>query len=93
MSGIQVAETSRPKKTPKTLDHIEIHPKLGGGHIVKHVYNGYEHDPKEVQFNEDGKAKGGEHIMNHLVKHAGIPMPDGKEEYDETPESETEEDV
>jgi hypothetical protein len=37
------------------------------------VYSSYEHPSKEVHFNEDGKAKGGEHIMSHLAKHAGLP--------------------
>jgi hypothetical protein len=56
---------------------MEIHPKMGGGHIVKHVYSGYEHDPMEVHFDEDGKRQGkgsgGEHVMAHLQKHAGLP--------------------
>lgn len=85
MSGIQVAETSKPKSQPKTLSHIELHPKMGGGTIVKHVYTGYQHDAKEYQFNEDGIAKGGEHIVAHLQKHAGLPK------YDQKAESETEE--
>jgi hypothetical protein len=74
MSGIAVAESTARKKGPKTLDHLEIHPQLGGGHIVKHVYTGYEHDAKEVKFNADGKSQGGEHIMKHLTKHAGLPL-------------------
>ena len=75
MSTIQVAEAKKPKSTPKTLSHLEIHPQLGGGHVVKHVYSGYQHEPKEYKFNEDGKAKGGEHIVSHLAKHAGLPSP------------------
>lgn len=92
MSKIQVAESSTPKKktTKKTLDHIEIHPKMGGGHIVKHTYSGYEHDPKEIQFNKDGKSQGGEHILSHLKKHGGLP---GLETYDEHDESETEDEI
>jgi hypothetical protein len=76
MAGIQVAE-AREKKQPKVLAHIEIHPQLGGGHIIKHVYQGYQHDPAQVQFDEDGKREGkgsnGEHIVTHLMKHAGLP--------------------
>lgn len=71
--AIPSAEASKPKKGPKSLDHLEIHPKLGGGHIVRHVYSGYEHEPKEVKFNKDGKSQGGEHIQTHLDKHAGLP--------------------
>jgi hypothetical protein len=70
---VTVAESSKSKKPPKVLSHLEIHPRMGGGHIVKHVYSSYEHPSKEVHFNEDGKAKGGEHIMSHLAKHAGLP--------------------
>jgi len=87
MATVQVAESNKPKKGRKTLDHIEIHPKMGGGHIVKHVFTNYEHEPEEVHFNESGKAKGGEHIMSHLEKHAGLP---GLEDYDRHDESETE---
>ena len=72
MAGIAVAESTR-KKPPKTLDHIEIHPQLGGGHIIKHVYTGYEHDAKDVKFNAAGKSQGGEHVIKHLMKHAGLP--------------------
>lgn len=73
MAGIQVAESNR-KAPKKTLDHLEIHPKMGGGHIVRHVYTSYEHEPKEHHFNEEGKAQGGEHIASHLAKHAGLPV-------------------
>jgi hypothetical protein len=76
--GIALAESSK-KRTPKTLDHLEIHPQLGGGHIVKHVYSSYEHEPKEVKFNDEGKSQGGEHIQRHLDKHAGLPPMTGAE--------------
>jgi hypothetical protein len=73
MAGIQVAEANSRKKSPKTLDHLELHPQLGGGHLVKHVYSGYDHEPKEYKFNANGKSQGGEHIVRHLVKHGGLP--------------------
>ncbi|MCU1338832.1 MAG: hypothetical protein JWO19_4413 [Bryobacterales bacterium] len=73
---IQVAETSKAKRAPKTLSHLELHPKMGGGHIIKHVYSGYEHQSKEYSFNKEGKAAGGEHISSHLAKHAGLPGAD-----------------
>jgi hypothetical protein len=78
MAGIAMAESTK-KRTPKTLDHLEIHAQLGGGHIVKHVYTGYEHDSKDVKFNEEGKTQGGEHIQSHLDKNAGLPPMTGKE--------------
>lgn len=87
MPGIQVAETSKPKRSPKTLSHLEVHPKLGGGHVVKHVYSGFGHEPKEVHFNESGRGKGGEHITAHLTKHAGLPA------WEHTDASETEEEI
>jgi len=87
--SVQVAESTTPKKKAKaTLDHLELHPKLGGGHIVKHVYTGYEHDAKEVQFNKDGKSQGGEHIQAHLAKHAGLPLMASSEGNGESPTEE-----
>jgi hypothetical protein len=71
--AIETAEAANPKKRPQVLSHIEIHPKLGGGHIVKHVYEGYSHDPKNVSFNAVGKSRGGEHVTAHVMKHAGLP--------------------
>lgn len=70
---IQVAETTKARKARKVLAHLEVHPQLGGGHLVRHVYAGFGHEPKEVSFNKDGKSQGGEHIVNHLVKHGGLP--------------------
>lgn len=68
-----IAQGSKPKKGKKTLSHLELHAKLGGGHIVKHVYSGYQHDPMEVHFNASGKGKGGENVTAHLAKHGGLP--------------------
>ena len=90
--GIAMAESSK-KNTPKTLDHLEIHPQLGGGHIVKHFYSGYEHDSKDVKFNEAGTAKGGEHIQKHLDKYAGLPAAAGNDKQEKNDESETEDEV
>jgi hypothetical protein len=73
--GIQTAEsgTSKAKRAQKILSHLEIHPVLGSGHMVRHVYAGFGHEPKEVKFNKDGKSQGGEHIRDHVQKHAGLP--------------------
>lgn len=75
---VQIAESPTPKakRSAPVLSHLEIHPKMGGGHIVRHVYTNYSHEPKEVHFGEDGKREGkggGEHITAHLAKHAGLP--------------------
>lgn len=73
MATIQTAEANKARKAQKVLSHLEIHPQLGGGHVVKHVYTDYQHEPKSVKFNGDGYAQGGEHISSHLTKHAGLP--------------------
>ena len=94
MPEIAIAESSK-KRRPKTLDHLEIHPQLGGGHVVKHVYTDYAHDTKEVKFNEDGKSQErgahGEHILHHLTKHAGLPPMSAVGAGDATEEEEEEE--
>lgn len=71
MDGISVAESSKAKKTPKVLHHLEIHPKMGGGHIVTHHYTSYQHQPKEHHFEADD----GDSAMHHIAKHAGLPHP------------------
>ena len=90
MATVQVAESNKPKKGPKTLKRLELEGQLGGGHIVRHVYSDYSHDPKEVKFNKDGKSQGGEHVLSHLAKHGGLP---GLESYDKKGESETEDEI
>lgn len=66
------AATAKAKKAQRTLAHIEIHPALGSGHMVRHVYAGFGHEPKEVKFNSAGRAQGGEHIVDHIKKYAGL---------------------
>lgn len=69
MSGIVAAESARSKKGPKVLSHLEIHPQLGGGHVVKHVYSGYEHDARPYSFGKDEGAR----AAAHIARHAGLP--------------------
>lgn len=81
MSNVAIAETSKPKKGPKVLKRLELEPKMGGGHTVTHYYTDYAHEPMPVPFNAEGKREGkggGEHIMSHLTKHAGLPAMSGK---------------
>jgi len=100
-AGLVTAESGTSKKKAvarKTVDHLELHPKMGGGHIVKHVYSGYEHDPMEVHFGKDGtregKGSGHQHVLEHLTKHGGLPpIEKGREPYDEREESETEDEI
>lgn len=92
MAGIPTVE-AKAKRSKKAVAHIEIHPKMDGGHIVKHVYHGYDHQPTEYHFNAEGKSQGGEHILSHLEKHANLPGYAEEEGYDKRDKSETEEDV
>jgi hypothetical protein len=70
MAGIQVAEAKLPKKGPRVLSHIEIHPAMKGGVTVKHVYSGYQHDPREYNFGEDE----GDRAAAHIARHTGLPL-------------------
>lgn len=89
---IQVAESTKKPRGKKVLSHIEIHPKLGGGHMVRHVYHGFGHEPTEYEFNGQGITQGGTSIQSHLAKHAGLRN-EGKEPYDLRKESETEKEI
>lgn len=80
MEGISVAQSARAKKSPKVLDHLEIHPRMGGGHNIEHHYQGYQHDKETKEFEEHE----GDKAMKHIAKHAGLPHPEiGEEEGDE----------
>ena len=75
---VQSPTSSKQARTKKVLQHIEIHPRMGGGHLVKHIYEPRydgkgEPTDRAVSFNEQGKSQGGEHIYDHLAKHAGLP--------------------
>lgn len=72
------SNSGKGKSKKTTLSHLEIHPKLGGGHVVKHVY-GYEHEPRNYSF-----AKGqGARALAHVARHAGMPLPGGDQEIEE----------
>lgn len=68
------------ERSNKTISHIEIHPKLGGGQVVTHVYTSYEHKPKEHKFGPNQ----GEGFAAHLSKHTGVPLQYAKGENRET---------
>lgn len=87
---VTMAQASKAKPTKKTLARLVIEPQLGGGHVITHEYHGFGHEPKAHKFNSDGKSQGGEHILSHISKHAGLP---GREPYDERMESETEDEI
>jgi len=75
----------RSERSKKTLDHIEIHPRLGGGAIIRHQYAGYEHKPEDHNFKQDQ----GEKFAAHLAKHTGFPLSSA----DRSKASETEEEI
>ena len=75
------------KKAPKHTSHLEIHPKLGGGTTIKHVYSSYEHQPREYHFGEGE----GHRALAHIARHAGLPME--AKAADESNASRTEEEI
>jgi hypothetical protein len=66
---MQVAETTKAKKTPKVLDHVRVKRALDGGHVVEHHYTDYQHEPRAYKF---GKDEGGR-AAAHIARHAGLP--------------------
>ena len=67
---------AKSKKGRKALEHLEVHPVLGGGHMIKHVYSGYGHEPKEYKFKPSEGAK----ALAHVARHAGLPPGGGASE-------------
>jgi hypothetical protein len=61
---------SKPKMPPKVLEHIRIHPKMGGGVSVAHHYTAYEHQPKMHNFGADEAMA----FHEHVATHTGMPM-------------------
>src|SRR5690348_16962857 len=72
---VEMASAQRPKGK-KTLAHLEVHPRMGGGVNVRHVYSGYQHEPKEYTFKESEGKK----ALAHIARHAGLPVGGGAEE-------------
>jgi len=78
-AAIVEAAAEKMPKGKKVLAHLEIHPRMGGGHTVRHVYAGYQHEPKEYSFKESEGKK----AVAHIARHAGLPMGGGAEEPEE----------
>lgn len=85
-TAIIEASAERMPKGKKVLAHLEIHPRMGGGHTVKHVYAGYQHEPKDYAFKESEGTK----AMAHIARHAGLPV-SGESEHERETESTDEE--
>ena len=64
-----------PKKPPKVLEHIRIHPSMGGGVRVEHHHTSYEHPPEIHEFG----AKEGGKFHDHIDKHTGMSWDAGDE--------------
>lgn len=72
MKGIAVAESSRAKKTPKVLHHIEVHPQLGGGVRVEHHHTSYEHPVETHEFAKHEGDKFHDHMSEHTGMHENL---------------------
>jgi hypothetical protein len=60
----------QPKKPPKVIDHIRIHPQMGGGVTVAHHYTSMQHEPKVHNFGmTDGSG-----FQKHIASVTGMPM-------------------
>lgn len=84
------------RKTPTTvsMDHIEIHPAMGGGHRVEAHYanrgmDGYKEPEKKDFAGPHAKVsvpKG--HILHHVAQSMGVPVdvagPEDAENHDGT---------
>ena len=61
-------EISKAKAAPKVLDHIRVHPRMGGGVRVEHHHTSMEHEPKIHNFGKDQ----GDAFADHMMKHSGM---------------------
>jgi hypothetical protein len=59
---------AKAKAAPKVLDHIRVHPRMGGGVMVEHHHTSPEHAPKVHNF----AAHDGEKFADHMMKHTGM---------------------
>lgn len=71
--SVESQTPAKQAKARKTLASISIEPKMGGGHIIRHHYQGYEHQPKDYHISAEGKTQGGKSWVEHLQQHAGLP--------------------
>lgn len=59
---------AKAKAAPKVLDHIRVHPRMGGGVRVEHHHTSMEHEPKVYNFGQND----GEAFADHLLKRSGM---------------------
>jgi hypothetical protein len=83
MEGISVSESSKAKRAPKVLHHLEIHPQMGGGVRVEHHHADYQHKMEPHEFEEHEGTK----FHEHLTKHTGLAHEEIEEQGGSEPES------
>ena len=67
----------------RKLSHLEVRKAKNGGHIVRHHFANFEHEPEEHTFGADE----GEAMIAHVSKHMGVKA-EAKEEAAEPEEEE-----
>ena len=63
------SRATKQEKVKKALAHIEIHHAENGGHIVKHIFQHYSHEPEMHAF---GKGEGKD-VLAHISKTMDVP--------------------
>jgi hypothetical protein len=83
MSPVEAPRTAstRERKAPKTLRHIEIKEAENGGHIITHQFEHYEHPAEEHVFGEKEGHEALTHIAEHMnIKHDMKSEPEAEDE-------------
>lgn len=70
---------SNRKAAPKVLDHIRVHPSMGGGVRVEHHYTSFEHAPKTHNFEPQDAEK----FHAHMSEHTGLSYSTGAQDENE----------
>ena len=73
--ALRVSKATVPKEPGgKGIHHLEVHPAVNGGHVVKHIMHGAEFG--EAQEHAFGPEQGHE-VLAHIIKHAKIDVGTG----------------
>lgn len=71
---IRSSEVQRnQKESPKVMDHMRIHPQMGGGVRIEHHFTDFQHAPKVHEFD----AEAGDKMAEHIFKYTGMKYGDG----------------
>ena len=63
------------RSMPKVLEHMRVHPQLGGGVRVEHHYTHFEHPPTVHEFGPQEGSK----FHSHMTQHTGMAMQEEKQ--------------